>query len=332
MLEELLTNTTFSPVHIAIAIAVGLLCFWIGWKGRGSGARRREADLRRDVFDAKSSVPQLESTVRNRDQQIARLHSELQELNTRNADLLRAQDDKERELRGAQREVRNLTSELTAVKGGRGDSSNLIMDGFEDEAVTEREGESPLASKLRKTEALYEKLKEALIKRDERIEQLESGVDDGGARASVNGHEPAINGAAQDSTPTIWRSRSSLKASPAPSTICAPSFRTPATKRRCSKIWPRNAARPTGRSKSPRPKLRHELPELEREIEERQRTISDREASIKRLLNDLESTRANLKASQEEVDRLVTESESRVTELEQVGAADAHTRVQHQSA
>ena len=124
------------------------------------------------MLDAKASVPQLESSVRNRDTQIARLQEEISDLNDRTNDLLRDQDKQANALRSAEREVKNLTSELNAVRGVRSAEDNLVMDGFEDEVAAEP-GDSAIATQLKKTEALYEKLKGALIKRDERIEELE---------------------------------------------------------------------------------------------------------------------------------------------------------------
>ena len=66
-------------------------------------------------------------------------------------------------------------------RGVRPADDNLVMDGFEDE-VAAAPGDSAIATQLKKTEALYEKLKGALIKRDERIEELEAILEGAGRR------------------------------------------------------------------------------------------------------------------------------------------------------
>ena len=80
--EELLTNMTLSPILIAALAGVAVVAFFIGWKAKGSGANRRESELKREILEAKGSIPQLESSVRNRDTQISRLQSDLNETST----------------------------------------------------------------------------------------------------------------------------------------------------------------------------------------------------------------------------------------------------------
>jgi TolA-binding protein len=147
MLEELLTNTTLSPVLIGVAAIAAIIAFVIGRLSNG-GPRKREEALKRDLLDAKASVPQLESSVRNRDAQIARLTEEINEVSERASDLLREQDRQANALRSAEREVRNLTSELNAVRGIRTSDDNLVMDGFDDEVAAEP-GDSKIATQLK---------------------------------------------------------------------------------------------------------------------------------------------------------------------------------------
>ena len=143
MLEDVLTNTSFSPALIGAVGAAALIFFVIG-RLSAAGNKKREESLKREVLDAKASVPQLESSVRNRDTQIARLQEEIGDLNDRTNDLLRDQDKQANALRSAEREVKNLTSELNAVRGVRSAEDNLVMDGFEDEVAAEP-GDSAIA-------------------------------------------------------------------------------------------------------------------------------------------------------------------------------------------
>ena len=158
MFEDLVANMTFSPVLIVVCAAIALVSFSIGWMGKGSGVRRRESELKRDILEAKRSIPQLESSVRNRELQITRLEEEVRELNERTGELHRNLETRGTELRSATREARNLTSELEVVKGNRTSTGNVIMDGFDDEEP-DAPVDSKLAAQLKKTEALYEKLK-----------------------------------------------------------------------------------------------------------------------------------------------------------------------------
>ena len=120
MPEGFLTDMTFSPAMIAIGLGICILSFLLGWIGKGVGARRREGDLKRDVLEAKASVPQLESTVRNRDQQIARLQEELKDLTDQTTELYRTQEQKDRELRTAERAVKNQRAVYVARLEERG--------------------------------------------------------------------------------------------------------------------------------------------------------------------------------------------------------------------
>jgi len=195
---------TLSPTLIAVILGTAVVCFFIGWMAKGSGVNRREAELRREILEAKGSIPQLESSIRNRDTQIGRLTEELNDTNDRNSELLRTNETKERDLKGAAREVKNLTSELAAIRGHSGrDGNNVIMDGFDDDTTTETEGGSALEAQLKKTEALYEKLKSALIKRDERIDQLEAelagaAVSESSALDTVDHAQEQINDEAHE--------------------------------------------------------------------------------------------------------------------------------------
>jgi hypothetical protein len=87
MLDEL--TTLLSPTLIAVCVVGAVVMFGAGWSGKGASARKRESVLKRDVLKAKRSIPHLESTVRNRDTEIARLQEELKDLGERSNKLHR---------------------------------------------------------------------------------------------------------------------------------------------------------------------------------------------------------------------------------------------------
>ena len=126
MLEELLANMTFSSVLIAVCTAIVIVCFWLGWIGKGIGAKRKLKTLNRQIFEAKAAVPQLETVTRSQEVKIDRLEEETKGLTNNSIELAHDLDNKEKELRSSERKVRNLTSELAALKGIREDQKSVV--------------------------------------------------------------------------------------------------------------------------------------------------------------------------------------------------------------
>ena len=310
MFEELLANMLSSPALIGLVLVVAVIAYVVGRLSM-SGAKKREATLKRDVLDAKASVPQLESTVRNRDQQITRLQEEIKDLTDRTGGMLRDQDKQANELRRAEREVKNLTSELNAVRGVRHADDNLMMDGFEDEAPAEP-GDSAVVKQLKKTEVLYEKLKGALIKRDERIEELELLL------SGERSHDAVA--AEEDDAPSSEAVRTlEAKTSAQAETITSLSEQV-AELNREKEMLEDLANR---RSKSNRAlkdataEIEAQVPALKESIAEKDQTIAVREASIKKHLDEVESMRGELSERDARIEAL------RADVAAQTAAADA---------
>ena len=308
MLEELLTNTTLSSTHITIFVVGAVVFFFLGWFSKGKGAHKREKQLKRDILEAKRSIPQLESVVRNREAQVSRLEIDLKDLNERTTGLQRAHDAKEKELRGSTRELKNLTSELEVVKGHGKGNDNMIMDGFDDEIAAENEGDSPLVTKLKTTQKLYEKLKTALIKRDARIESLENSLAEGsGAGAQLADEAFDID----ESDGASGETARELEQTIADRDLTIEALQSEVTELRNEKGMLEDLA--SRRSKSNRVlkdasvEAEARLPELEREITEREKTIFDREASITRLLAEQEATKKELAQQTEQTNTLEAE-------------------------
>lgn len=301
MLEELLANTTFMPVLIAVCVAIAIVCFSCGWIGNGIGAKRRAKAFNRQIFEAKAAVPQLETVTRSQEVKIVRLEEETKGLTNNSIELAHDLDNKEKELRSSERKVRNLTSELAALKGIR-DGDNMIMDGFEDEGLsadTSTEASSPVVAKLKKTEALYEKLKNALIQRDDQILALEAQLEVSQTKKSG---EPANTEQSQSDNSQALQEQ----------------IRTQESKINALKIQLEEVNQEKAmladmaKSRSQNNKSLKEasvlaegqIPKLKEDIEARDKTITDREGSISRYLRELKELKVERAERKAEVVKL----------------------------
>ncbi|MCZ6659720.1 MAG: hypothetical protein O7C67_20735 [Gammaproteobacteria bacterium] len=309
MLDKFLGLWTTDPTFMIAIIAIGFVGLWFGLILKGIGAGRREAALKKDVLEVKGSIPQLESTIRNREQAISRLEIENQSLSERTSELQRDVETKEAQSRTAVREARALKSELAVVKNVRGASDNLLLDGFEDE--TDEPVDSAMQARLDKTEALYEKLKSALINRDERIEELEAELE------NPSGEIPDV--ALKKELEDINESTETLRGTVTTHEATISRLQTQLSEAIQEKEMLSDLASRRSRSnrslKDASAELQTRVPELEVEIEARDKTITDREASIKRLLNDLEQANNDKDAQQQEIVRFIDEIKAHHKEL-----------------
>lgn len=301
MLDELLANIPLSPVLIAVCATIAIVCLWFGWIGKGIGATRREKALHRHILDAKASIPQLETAARNRELNITWLEEETKELANRSIELTREVDEKDKVLRGAERKVRNLTSELAAVKGALPDNGNMIVDGFEDERAYEddgansTDGQSLLAVKLKKAEFLYEKLKDTIIKRDDQIQALEAKLESSPTTTSSDSAEAdetvqALQDQLHDQQSKVGELTSRLEEIKQEKDMLADM-----AKRRSesNKSLKESSASAEG-----------QISKLKEHIEARDKTIFDREGSIKRYLQKLEELKEEQAKREEEITEL----------------------------
>ncbi len=325
MLDKFLGLWTTDPTFMIAIIAIGFVGLWFGLILKGIGAGRREAALKKDVLEAKGSIPHLESTIRNREQAISRLEIENQSLTERTSELQRDVDTKEAQSRTAAREARSLKSELAVVKSVRGDSDDMMLDGFEDE--TDEPVDSAMQARLNKTEALYEKLKGALINRDERIEELEAEL------KNPSGEIPDV--ALEKELEDINESTETLRGTIATHEATISRLQTQLSEAIQEKEMLSDLASRRSRSnrslKDASAELQTRVPELEVEIEARDKTITDREASIKRLLGDLEQANNDKDAQQQEIVRFIDEIKAHHKELleRQSESASLQSSVDH---
>ncbi len=156
---------------LAILGALAAFCCLLGWQARRLATRGREAALKRSLFEAKGAVPQLESAVRHRDQQAETLALELKTLKAQVTEHEAAARQQERLIAKRDREIRSLNSELAVVKDGA-TNERVLLDG--DFGAAEPEAADPeLAKRYAALESRYEAMKRAMIKRDDRIAELE---------------------------------------------------------------------------------------------------------------------------------------------------------------
>ena len=112
---------TLSFAQVVVVLILGVSSFLSGWMLRRIQAKSREAGLQKRINDADTTIPSLETNIRNRDQRIASLVTELTEWKTRVPSLEAAAKRKDvevlakdRELKAAEARVAALTAELTA--------------------------------------------------------------------------------------------------------------------------------------------------------------------------------------------------------------------------
>ncbi|NJN51371.1 MAG: hypothetical protein HC809_05900 [Gammaproteobacteria bacterium] len=104
---------------LAQAITVAILaisCFFCGWFFNRLRAKAREAELQRTLLDTKGVIPQLESSLRNRDQRVSALCTEVGDWKNRHASAESSLKEKERDILARDRALRSLNSELTMLK------------------------------------------------------------------------------------------------------------------------------------------------------------------------------------------------------------------------
>jgi chromosome segregation ATPase len=170
--------TTLLALPVTDLVILGVLaafCCLLGWQTRRFATRGREAALKRSLFEAKGSVPQLESAVRNREQRAETLALELKALKARLTEQEAAARQQELLIAKRDREVRSLNSELVIVKDGAS-AEQVLLDGDFALAEPVTSTDPEIAKRYAALEARYEAMKRGLIKRDDRIDELEEAL------------------------------------------------------------------------------------------------------------------------------------------------------------
>ena len=173
---------TFSLITIAFVATVAGLCFAFGWTARRMASTKVEVELKRTVYEAKGAIPQLESSLRNREQRINTLQAEAQTLRDRLTQVESASAAKDTEIVKRDREIRLARSELQIVKEGSVglEINPELIDGEQGDAAAAPAGSDPkLAAEFKKLESRYDALKRGLIQREDKIAELEAQLQGG---------------------------------------------------------------------------------------------------------------------------------------------------------
>ena len=107
---------TFSIAQFVAVLILGCSSFLSGWMLRRIHAKSREAQLQKVLVEAQTTIPPLETNIRNRDQRIASLFAELTEWKTKVPTLEASTKRKDVELLAKDRELKTARVEIDALK------------------------------------------------------------------------------------------------------------------------------------------------------------------------------------------------------------------------
>ena len=276
---------TFSVLTLVLIAAISAVCFTLGWTARRVSSSGREVELKRNVYEAKGAIPQLESTLRNRDQRITMLQTEAQSLRDRLNQVESAAAQKDTEIVKRDREIRLARSELQIVKDG---SIGLEVDPDllveSDTGSSAAAGSDPkLAAELKKLEARYESLKRGLIQRDDRIATLETEAQGGQGKASTRILEQEL----ADQQAAAELAQATLAARDATIRDLQTRLEQDAEQRELLESLTKRRGDTNRTLKDNYTKLEAQLPKLTEALKARADVIAEREASIALLDADL---------------------------------------------
>ncbi len=156
--------------YLLLAVIMG---FGAGWLTRNILAQKREEELGRTVTEARARVPQFESLMRTRDEQVQRLRDELAERDGRLADMTDAVKSKEDELRAKSRELKTLTAR----------NETLLDDDAED--YLGGNGDEPAGTVPAADNAESAQLREEVARLSRELEQAQAEAADALAEAAA---------------------------------------------------------------------------------------------------------------------------------------------------
>ncbi len=316
---------TFSLITIALLATTAGVCFSLGWTARRVSTSGREVELKRNVYEAKGAIPQLESTLRNRDQRIAMLTSEAQSLRDRLTQIESAASQKDAEIVKRDREIRLARSELQIVKDGSiGGLDPDLIDGAELDAQPSSGNDPKMASDMKRLEARYESLKKGLIQRDDRIAALEQELAGGPGKRSTEILEQEI----ADLQAAAELAQATLAARDATLQEVQTRLQQDTEQRELLEALTKRRGDTNRTLKENYAKLEAKLPKLMEMLKARADTIAEREASIALLDGDL----AHVRGEKAERDATIADLEAKLaTGREQIAQHLATHQAQKQT-
>ncbi len=280
---------TFSFITIALLATTAGICFSLGWTARRVSTSGRDVELKRNVYEAKGAIPQLESTLRNRDQRISTLQSEMQSLRERLTQAESTASQKDLEITKRDRDIRLARSELQIVKDGSIDIDNPdLLDGMETETAPAPGTDPKVATEIKRLEARYESLKKGLIQRDDKIAALEAQLQGGSGKRSHEILEQEIH----DLQEAAELAKTTLAARDASVQDLQTRLQENIEQRELLETLTKKRGDANRTLKESYAKLEAQLPKLMETLKSRADVIAEREASIAVLDSDLSHVRA----------------------------------------
>ncbi len=307
---------TFSAITIALLVTTAGVCFSAGWSARRISTSGRDVELKRNVYEAKGAIPQLESTLRNREQRIAMLTTESQSLRDRLTQAEAATAQKDAEIVKRDREIRLARSELQIVKDGSigGVENPDLIDGADVDLAPNAEADPKIVIEMKRLEARYESLKKGLIQRDDRIAALEQELAGGPGKRSVQILEQEL----ADLQVAAELAQATLAARDTLIRDLQTKLDADVEQRELLETLTKRRGDANRNLKENYAKLEAQLPKLMDTLKQRGDTIAEREASIALLDADLSHVRGEK-----------AEREATIVELEGKLAANREQIAQH---
>jgi chromosome segregation ATPase len=272
-----------SLLFAVVAAGIG---FGGGWTMRRAASSGETQALRRSMYESKGAIPQLEASLRTRDQRISVYQSESEQMRSRITQLESQISQKDNEIVRRDRDIRRLASELEIAKesgGGETPAGDepLPFDGV----ITPREPADPsLEARLKKAEARYEALKRGIIQRDEKIGALEHALKQMKDRTSMTALESEL----EELTNSAQTLASTLAGRDTLVKDLEARLQREAEQREVLESLAKRRGDANRELKEKLAKLEGQLPKLLETMKARQGIIAERDATIRALDTELE--------------------------------------------
>ena len=304
---------TSSLILLACA-ASAVVAFGLGWFVRQSTAKLREAELQRGIYSAKGSIPQLESTVKQRDQHIARLENQVLELRDQQTEQSAAIKAKDSEILSRTRDVRHLESEVQVLKDGGGMHGELLLPGDAEPSADDGELSEADKTRVAEIEKQYERLKQGLFRRDDQIAELEAQLKNPEGKAPTESLEQQV----AELTDEITGLRSRLEDADASVVELQETLQVERGEKDMLATLAKKRSDAKREAASKLAEYDAKLPELEQAIETRDRTIEQRDASIRRYLEEVAENKNEKAGLETKIQTLGEQIEARQHALDEV--------------
>ncbi len=276
---------TFSLVSIAFIATVAGLCFAFGWTARRIASTGKEVELKRTVYEAKGAIPQLESSLRNRESRIVTLQAEAQALRDRLTQAESASAQKDTEIVKRDREIRLARSELQIVKDGSVglEVNPELIDGDYCEVAADASSDPKMAADFKKLESRYDALKRGLIQREDKIAELEAQLSGGDGKPAARVLEQEL----AETQSAAEAAQAALAAKDATIRELQTRIEQDIEQREQLESLTKRRGDTNRTLKDNFAKLESELPRLQEQLKVRSDTIAERDANIASLDNQL---------------------------------------------